>query len=69
MMGADMVGAAYNIVRNSIVEENPEISQGDLIAKIFRRYYRREFFPQELEKVMHEIKAAHLRQTNLNNND
>ena len=59
MMGVDMIDTAYSMIKNTIIRENPEISQGELIAKIFYRYYRREFLPSESERIMQAIETAH----------
>lgn len=50
--GADMIDYTRKIVENSIREENPGISEDNLKAIVFKRYYGSEFPPDELEKIM-----------------
>jgi len=59
-MGVDMIDMTYNLVKNTILEKNPNINKGELIAKIFHRYYQDDFPPAELEKIMFAIKKAHI---------
>ena len=58
-MGVDMIDVAYGLVKRTIFEKYPNISRGELIAKIFQRYYKRDFTTLESEKIMHAIKNAH----------
>ena len=59
MMGVDMIDTTYRLVKETIAQENPGISDGELVAKVFQRYYKRDFLPQTLDEIAHEIKAAH----------
>ncbi len=59
MMGLDMIDSVYEIVKNSILELHPGISRGELIGKIFRRYYSDTFTEAQLTAIENQIIAFH----------
>lgn len=59
MMGADMCDSVYLIVRNRIANENPDYSEGEIVAAIFRRYYSDCFSEEDLLKISKSIHDFH----------
>lgn len=54
-MGFEMIDAVYAIVKNAILEENPALSERELTAEIFKRYYAHEFSEGEIELIVQGI--------------
>lgn len=42
MMGVDMIESTRQIVLNSIREENPDLTDREMVAELFERYYAHE---------------------------
>jgi hypothetical protein len=55
MMGVDMIDAVYCIVKNSILEKQPNLNDREVIAAIFKRYYSNDFAAEELELISRRI--------------
>lgn len=51
MMGLEMVDSVYTMVGNSIRQQNPNLSPAELQVAIFKRYYRKDFSPELLERI------------------
>ena len=51
MMGLEMVDSVYTMVGNSIRQQNPNFSPAELQVAIFKRYYRKDFSPELLERI------------------
>ena len=58
LLGCDMIDSSYFIVRNSIIQENPNYSEREIVAAIFERYYRNDFSKKKLYEIMQAIKGA-----------
>ncbi|WP_020403510.1 hypothetical protein [Gracilimonas tropica] len=58
LMGADMIDSVYEMVKNQIIEESPELSEQEIRAKLFLRFYQNDFSEQEKEKIVEHIKNA-----------
>jgi hypothetical protein len=56
LLGCDMIDSTYFIVKNSIVQENPEYSEREIVAAIFERYYRNDFSREKLDEIMLAIR-------------
>ena len=54
-MGCSMFMAAKEIVRSSIVNQNPKISEQELKKQIFLRFYEHEFTQEKREKILMEL--------------
>ena len=55
-MGFDMIDSVYKLVRNSIKTENPALNEREVVAEIFKRYYRNDFSPEELGLIADRIR-------------
>ena len=52
LMGCSMYDAAKEIVRSSIYNNHPEITEAEMRKEIFLRFYRQEFIAAEREKMI-----------------
>lgn len=59
-MGFEMCAEVYNVVKNSIVSQSPNIGKADLAVAIFRRYYQNDFTEFELKEICESIRDYHL---------
>lgn len=55
MLGVDMIESARKVVTNSIREEYPHLSEREVVAERFVRYYRNEFSDDELKTIKEAI--------------
>jgi hypothetical protein len=51
MMGIDMIESTRKIVLNSIKIENSDLTEREVIAELFERYYGHEFSQDEIEII------------------
>jgi hypothetical protein len=49
--GFDMIDFCYELVKNGIIEKNPDITECDLKIELFKRYYGHEFSTEEQLKI------------------
>ena len=56
MMGLEMVDSVYTMVSNSIRQQNPNLSPAELQVAIFKRYYRKDFSPELLERICQSMR-------------
>ena len=56
MMGLEMVDSVYTMVSNSIRQQNPNLSPAELQVAIFKRYYRKDFSPELLERISQSMR-------------
>jgi hypothetical protein len=56
-MGCSMFAAAKEIVRNSILNENPGLSGRELKEKIFLRFYGLDFSESQKQKIIVGLKG------------
>jgi len=56
-MASSMFATAKEIVSSSILAENPGLSAPRLREKIFLRFYKDDFPPGTLRKILHWIKT------------
>ena len=56
MMGLEMVDSVYTMVGNSIRQQNPNLSPAELQVAIFKRYYRKDFSPELLERICQSMR-------------
>ena len=56
MMGLEMVDCVYTMVSNSIRQQNPNLSPAELQVAIFKRYYRKDFSPELLERICQSMR-------------
>lgn len=50
-MGAEMVDTIYEMIRNRIKEEEPELTEKEVTAKVFLRYYQNEFSDKQKDRI------------------
>lgn len=55
MLGVDMIESARKVVTNSIREEHPHLSEREVVAERFERYYSRDFSDEELKIIKEGI--------------
>lgn len=55
MMGIDMIESTRKIVMNSIKVKNPDLTEREVVAKLFERYYGHEFTTDEVKKIKKRI--------------
>ena len=55
IMGCSMFTAAKIIVRSSILEKNPDITENELRVKLFLRFYGLDFTESEKEKIIQHL--------------
>lgn len=51
MMGLDMMDDVRKIVMQSITSERPDISETDRKIEFVKRYYRKDFTPEQLNNI------------------
>lgn len=51
MMGIDMIESTRKIVINSIKIENPNLTEREVVAELFERYYGQEFSKEEIQII------------------
>lgn len=56
-MGCAMYDAAKEIVRSSILNENPGLTEGELKEKIFLRFYGLDFSETQKRKIIASLKG------------
>jgi hypothetical protein len=56
-MGCSMFDTAKEIVRSSIRERNPNLSEREMRKEIFLRFYGNDFSPQQKEKILFFLNA------------
>ena len=59
MMGIDMIDSVKKIVTNSIKNRHPEYSELELKVAVFKRYYRNDFTPDQMEKIIQGMHRFH----------
>lgn len=59
LMGMDMIDSTYQMITNVIRQKYPNIPQGQLVAKVFMRYYKNDFQEDELNHIAQKIREAH----------
>ena len=57
-MGVNMTDFAYKVVMNSIIAQNEELTEREIAAELFRRYYENDFSEEELSTIMQAILQA-----------
>lgn len=57
-MGCAMYDAAKEIVRSSILNENPGLTEQELKEKIFLRFYGLDFSESRKRKIVAELKRG-----------
>ena len=57
MMGIEMMDSVHTMVSNSIRQLNPDMHTADLQVAIFKRYYRKDFSPELLERISQSMYA------------
>ena len=55
-MGADMIDIVYEIVKKSILKENPYLNQRELMAELFERYYSVDFSTEKIQIIKEKIR-------------
>ena len=56
IMGIDMMNDVRKMVENSIRLQYPDISPIELQVAIFKRYYRKDFSPELLERICQSMR-------------
>ena len=56
-MGCSMYDMAKEMVRNSILNDNPELTEGELKEKIFLRFYGLDFSQSQKRKIMASLRG------------
>lgn len=51
MMGVDMIESTRKVVMNSIKIEKPHLSEREVVAELFERYYSQEFSKEEIQII------------------
>lgn len=54
-MGCSMYETSKYLITQAILEQNPGISKKDLRKEIFLRFYRDDFTPSQLEKILKHL--------------
>jgi len=57
MMGVDMIDSVFQIVKNSIIGKHPNYNGREIVAEIFKRYYKNDFPKDKMEEIMNRIKS------------
>ena len=57
LMGCSMYDTARQIVHNSIYNNRPEISEGEMKKEIFLRFYGKDFSLADREKFLSALEA------------
>jgi hypothetical protein len=60
MMGVDMIDSVLQIVKNSIIGKHPNYNEREIVAEIFKRYYKNDFPKDKIEEIMNRIKSISL---------
>ncbi|MDZ7771334.1 MAG: hypothetical protein U5K31_01085 [Balneolaceae bacterium] len=55
LLGVDMIESARKVVTNSIREEHPHLSEREVVAERFERYYKNEFSEEKLKNIKEAI--------------
>lgn len=55
LMGAEMVDSVYHMIKERIKEEKPGLTEKEITAQIFLRFYQNEFSKQEKERIINSI--------------
>jgi len=58
-MGVDMINTVYKVVTNSILNEHPEATKGEVIALVFERYYKNDFSSEKITEIKQAIINYH----------
>ncbi len=56
-MGSSMFDAAKEIVKSSILNESPGLTEGELKEKIFLRFYSLDFSETQKRKIIASLKG------------
>ncbi len=59
LMGCSMFDSAKQIVKNAILNQNPEIKPQRMKEEIFLRFYGMEFNKAEKEKILNVLKNVY----------
>ncbi len=51
IMGCSMFDASKEIVKDSILEKNPQLGKKELKQEIFKRFYRHDFEKETFDKI------------------
>ncbi|MES1255428.1 MAG: hypothetical protein ABUS56_07470 [Acidobacteriota bacterium] len=57
-MMSDMFEMARTLVISSIRAQQPDISEADLRAQVFARFYASDFAPEELARICERLRAG-----------
>jgi hypothetical protein len=58
-MGMEMIDLARIMVQDAILRSQPGIDQVTLTCSIFRRYFKNDFSPEQMEQILASIRAYH----------
>ncbi len=50
-MAMDMIESMRSLVKNSIMVQYPHYTEKEVIAELFRRYYKNDFSPEKIEEI------------------
>lgn len=65
-MSLDMINLVYDMTKQRILKQNPCLSQGETIVKIFCDFYERDFSQEEVLRICESILKYHqIKQNNL----
>ncbi len=56
-MGCSMYQTSRYLIERAILEENPSISKLELKKEIFLKFYRDDFSPEELERIIKHLQT------------
>ncbi len=54
----EMIESMHALVKNSIIERYPHYKEKEVIAELFRRYYKNDFPPEKVAEIMEQIRNA-----------
>ena len=57
-MGGEMIDSVYFTVKNGIQSMYPHYTEKEVIAELFRRYYKDDFPPEKVVEIMERIKNS-----------
>lgn len=54
-MAAEMIDSVYKMIKERIWKEHPELNEKEVTAKLFERYYSKEFTEKEKQAIKESI--------------
>lgn len=57
-MAIEMIESMHTLVKNTIKAQYPHYTEKEVIAELFKRYYKNDFPPEKVTEIMEQIRNS-----------